>query len=424
MYLIEMGKTIMNFKKAFGVAAATMMSAAALTGCATAKTSSTAGNKPSDNTIRIGVNLELSGSAASYGQQEKKGVVLAAQEINKKGVKIGGKTYKVKLYISDNKSSTSTAASVAAQMANSDKIVAQVVPAATPYATSSIANLTKSGVPMVGPSATASEFTQTKSGQTQKYAFRACFIDPFQGKKAADFMYNTLKKSVAILADNSTDYGTGLTKSFNKKFKMLGGKVVTTQYFQSGDKDFNSTLTTIVTVNFIHSRDGRAVISIRENEIAAEAMGVNTALQSLGVLRMVFCAVALIIIMIFKPGGLFGKWEFSFKRLLTKKQDAATLSGGEQQMLAMARALMARPKLLLLDEPSMGLAPIYIQEIFDIIKSINKEGMTVLLIEQNARQALSIANRGYVLASGEVKMTGSGQDLLNDPAVQKAYLGG
>lgn len=222
-----MGKTIMNFKKAFGAAAATMMSAAALTGCATAKTSSTAGNKSSDNTIRIGVNLELSGLVASYGQQEKKGVVLAAQEINKKGVKIGGKTYKVKLYISD-------------------KIVAQVGPVATPYATASIANLTKAGVPMVGPSATASEFTQTKSGQTQKYAFRACFIDPFQGKKAADFMYNTLKKkSVAILADNSTDYGTGLTKSFTKKFKMLGGKVVTTQYFQSGDKDFNSTLTTI-----------------------------------------------------------------------------------------------------------------------------------------------------------------------------------
>lgn len=236
----------MNFKKFFGVAAATMMSAAALTGCATAKTSSNSGNKATDNKIRIGVNLELSGSVASYGQQEKKGVTLAAQQINKKGVKIGGKTYKVKLYISDNKSSTSTAASVAAQLANSDKIVAEVGPAATAYATASISNLTKAGVPLVSPSATAAEFTQTKSGQTQKYVFRSCFIDPFQGKKAADFMYNTLKKrKVAVVADNSTDYGTGLTKSFTTEFKKLGGKIVTTQYFQSGDKDFNSTLTTV-----------------------------------------------------------------------------------------------------------------------------------------------------------------------------------
>lgn len=107
--------------------------------------------------------------------------------------------------------------------------------------------------------------------------------------------------------------------------------------------------------------------------------------------------------------GVEKDMEAMFKRFSIlkerKKQEAATLSGGEQQMLAMARALMAQPKLLLLDEPSMGLAPIYIQEISDIIKSINKEGMTVLLIEQNARQALSIANQGYVLASGEVKMT-------------------
>ncbi|MCI1987441.1 MAG: ABC transporter ATP-binding protein [Lactobacillus sp.] len=107
-----------------------------------------------------------------------------------------------------------------------------------------------------------------------------------------------------------------------------------------------------------------------------------------------------------------------------RNQDAATLSGGEQQMLAMGRALMARPKLLLLDEPSMGLAPIYIQKIFDIIKMINGQGTTVLLIEQNALQALQIANRGYVIASGTVKLSGSGKDLLADPAVQKAYLGG
>lgn len=237
----------MNFKKMFGLTAATMMSAAALTGCATAKTVSNGGNKTSDNKFRIGLNLELSGAAGSYGQQEKKGATLAADEINKKGgVKIGGKTYKIKLYVSDNKSSTSTAASVAAQMVNSNKVVAQVGPAATAYATASIANLTKAGVPMVGPSATAAAFTQTKSGQTQKYAFRACFIDPYQGKKAAEFMYNTLKKhKVAIVADNSTDYGTGLTKSFSAEFKKLGGKVVTTQYFQAGDKDFNSTLTTV-----------------------------------------------------------------------------------------------------------------------------------------------------------------------------------
>lgn len=92
-------------------------------------------------------------------------------------------------------------------------------------------------------------------------------------------------------------------------------------------------------------------------------------------------------------------------------------------MLAMGRALMAKPKLLLLDEPSMGLAPIFIQEIFDIITKINAQGTTVLLIEQNARQALAIADRGYVLDSGTVKLTGTGEELLADPAVQATYLG-
>ncbi|MCW6660322.1 ABC transporter ATP-binding protein [Aerococcaceae bacterium NML191292] len=106
------------------------------------------------------------------------------------------------------------------------------------------------------------------------------------------------------------------------------------------------------------------------------------------------------------------------------KQDASTLSGGEQQMLAIGRALMTRPKLLLLDEPSMGLAPIFIKEIFNIIQNIQHQGTTVLLIEQNAKMALSIATRGYVLETGSIVLSGTGQELLESDAVQKAYLGG
>ncbi len=114
-----------------------------------------------------------------------------------------------------------------------------------------------------------------------------------------------------------------------------------------------------------------------------------------------------------------------FPRLEERKgQDAATLSGGEQQMLAMGRALMSKPKLLLLDEPSMGLAPIFIQEIFDIIQDIQKQGTTVLLIEQNANKALSIADRGYVLETGSIVLSGTGDELLASDEVRKAYLGG
>lgn len=105
-------------------------------------------------------------------------------------------------------------------------------------------------------------------------------------------------------------------------------------------------------------------------------------------------------------------------------QDASTLSGGEQQMLAMGRALMAKPKLLLLDEPSMGLAPILVKEIFNIIEEFNKSGTTVLLVEQNAKMALSIAHRAYVLETGKVVMSGTGEELAKSPDVQKAYLGG
>ena len=105
-------------------------------------------------------------------------------------------------------------------------------------------------------------------------------------------------------------------------------------------------------------------------------------------------------------------------------QDASTLSGGEQQMLAMGRALMARPKIMLLDEPSMGLAPILVKEIFNIIKDINEKGTTVLLVEQNAKMALSIADRAYVMETGNIVMTGTGAELVNSPEIQKAYLGG
>lgn len=114
-----------------------------------------------------------------------------------------------------------------------------------------------------------------------------------------------------------------------------------------------------------------------------------------------------------------------FPRLEERKhQDAATLSGGEQQMLAMGRALMSQPKLLLLDEPSMGLAPLFIKEIFDIIQAIQRQGTTVLLIEQNANKALAIANRAYVLETGQLVLSGTGQELLTSEAVKKAYLGG
>ena len=104
-------------------------------------------------------------------------------------------------------------------------------------------------------------------------------------------------------------------------------------------------------------------------------------------------------------------------------QKAGTLSGGEQQMLAVGRALMIKPKVLMMDEPSLGLAPILVKEIFDIIKHINEQGNTILLVEQNAKKALEIAHYGYVLETGELKLEGRGQELLNDPRVQEAYLG-
>lgn len=128
-----------------------------------------------------------------------------------------------------------------------------------------------------------------------------------------------------------------------------------------------------------------------------------------------------------KDKATFGEdleWVFNlFPRLFErKKQLGKTLSGGEQQMLAIARALMARPKLLMLDEPSTGLAPLIVKNIFEIIKQVNTEGTTVLLVEQNAKIALSIADRGYVLKNGDIIMEDTGKNLLTNPDVRKAYL--
>jgi branched-chain amino acid transport system ATP-binding protein len=100
-----------------------------------------------------------------------------------------------------------------------------------------------------------------------------------------------------------------------------------------------------------------------------------------------------------------------------------TLSGGEQQMLAIARALMSRPRLLLLDEPSLGLAPLVVKQIFQILRELTAQGMTLFLVEQNARHALNLSDRAYVMVNGQIRLSGSGQALLNDPEVRKAYLG-
>lgn len=119
------------------------------------------------------------------------------------------------------------------------------------------------------------------------------------------------------------------------------------------------------------------------------------------------------------------KWVYSlFPRLEEREwQHAGTLSGGEQQMLAVGRALMSKPKLMMMDEPSLGLAPLVVKGIFDIIREINKQGVTVLLIEQNANMALKIADFGYVLETGNISLTGTGAELLSNDAVKKAYLG-
>lgn len=229
-----------NMKKIVSFAAV-VMTAGIFAGCSTAKTQ-TAGNNQTGNTIKIGVNMELSGAAAGYGNSQKQGIQLAAQEINKDGgINVNGKKKKIKLIIKDNKTSTTTSASVAAQLVNNDKVAAIVGPATTNAGTAEIPNITKAAVPSVSPSATDPNYTKQKNGKVQPYVFRACYQNNFQGGTAAKFMTNTLKaKRVAVFADNSSDYGTGLAKAFKKSFK---GTIVDSQSFSEGDKDFNAVLT-------------------------------------------------------------------------------------------------------------------------------------------------------------------------------------
>ncbi|GEP25012.1 ABC transporter substrate-binding protein [Lentilactobacillus diolivorans] len=258
--------------------AAIVMTAGIFAGCSTAKTQ-TKGNTQTGNTVKIGVNMELSGAAAGYGNSQKQGIQLAAQQINKNGgINVNGKKKKIKLIIRDNKTSTTTSASVAAQLTNNDKVSAIVGPATTNAGTAEIPNITKAAVPSVSPSATDPNYTKQKNGKVQPYVFRACYQNNFQGGTAAKFMTNNLKaKRVAVYADNSSDYGTGLAKAFKKSFK---GTIVDSQYFSEGDKDFNAVLTSFkskkidaIYVPGYYTEVGLIVKQARQNGINVPIVG-------------------------------------------------------------------------------------------------------------------------------------------------------
>jgi branched-chain amino acid transport system ATP-binding protein len=204
---------------------------------------------------------------------------------------------------------------------------------------------------------------------------------------------------VTLIGANGAGKTTTL-KSISGVLKPESGKIK----FGGYDID-KSKASDIVTLGISHVPEGRRVfmkMSVMENlEMGAYSRKDKTAIKK-----------------------DYEKIFETFPRLLERKtQMAGTLSGGEQQMLAIGRALMARPKLLLLDEPSMGLAPLMVRNIFSIIEDINKKGTTVLLVEQNATMALKIANRAYVIQNGRIEMEGSAEVLLHDSGVKSAYLG-
>ena len=213
--------------------------------------------------------------------------------------------------------------------------------------------------------------------------------------------FNVEKGEIITLIGSNGAGKTTTLHSISNLIKKQSGSITF-----NGEDITNLAADKIVTRNLIQVPEGRRIfqnLSVKEN-LELGAFLRNDKEQIARDLEMVF--------------------EY-FPRLKERlRQNAGTLSGGELQMLAMGRALMAQPQLLLLDEPSMGLAPIFVDEIFNIVKKINQAGTTILLVEQNAFKALSIANRGYILETGEITKSGNAQDLISDPAVKSAYLGG
>jgi branched-chain amino acid transport system ATP-binding protein len=205
---------------------------------------------------------------------------------------------------------------------------------------------------------------------------------------------------VVLIGANGAGKTTTL-KTISGILKPKTGKIL----FE--EKDVNSYIAPdIVKLGISHVPEGRRVfpnMSVMENlEMGAYTRKDKSGLKS-------------------DYDNIFSRFPILFER---KNQLSGTLSGGEQQMLAIGRALMSRPKLLLLDEPSMGLAPLIVKEIFSIIKAINESGTTILLVEQNANMALQCADRAYVIRTGSIEIEGSASELLNDERIKKAYLGG
>lgn len=213
--------------------------------------------------------------------------------------------------------------------------------------------------------------------------------------------FNVEKGEIITLIGSNGAGKTTTLHAISNLIKKQGGKITF-----NGEDITNLAADKIVTRNLIQVPEGRRIflnLSVKEN------------LELGAFLRSDKEQIARDQEMVFEY----------FPRLKERiRQNAGTLSGGELQMLAMGRALMAQPQLLLLDEPSMGLAPIFVDEIFNIVQKINQAGTTILLVEQNAFKALSIANRGYILETGEITKSGNAQDLISDPAVKSAYLGG